>query len=119
MLRLCRWIALAVVVLAPLSVRAQDYCPQVAVAPTVAYYAPAPTVAYYAPPPVVAYAPPTVAYAPPVVAYAPPVAAPVTVSSYRYGLFGRRGVTTVTYGAPGVVVAPRRAFYSPGVVYYP
>lgn len=118
MLRLCRWLALAVIVCAPLTARAQVYCPP----PVVAY---APPVVAYAPPPVVAYAPPVVAYAPsaPVVAYAAP--APVSVSTYRYGLFGRRSVTTVNYGAPAVayappvIVRPRRAYYYTPGVYYP
>src|SRR5262249_57448155 len=95
--------------------RAQIYAPPVVVAPaaTVSYYTPAPTGAYYAPAPVVAYSPPVVtAYASPVVtAYAAP--APVSVSTYRYGLFGRRSVTTVNYGGPVVSYAapvspPRR-----------
>ena len=118
MLRLCRWLALAVIVCAPLTARAQVYCPQ----PVVAY---APPVVAYAPPPVVAYAPPVVAYAPPapVVTYAAP--APVSVSTYRYGLFGRRSVTTVTYGAAGRRIrgagsgAAAGAYYYTPRVYYP
>jgi hypothetical protein len=121
MLRLCRWLALAVLVSAPVTASAQVIC-----APTVTYYAaPAPVVAYA--PPVVTYAAPApvVAYAAPapVVTYAAP--APVAVSTYRYGLFGRRSVTTVTYGAPAVayaspvVVAPRRAYYYAPAVIYP
>ena len=125
MLRLSRWFAVALLAFVPLSARAQIYCPPVVVTPvaTVSYYAPAPTVAYYAPAPVVAYSPPVVtAYAAPVVtAYAAP--APVSVSTYRYGLFGRRSVTTVNYGAPVVgyaapVFTPRRVtYYTPGVIY--
>ena len=46
------------------------------------YYQPAPVVTYYAPAPVVSY-------------YAP---APVTVTNYRYGVFGRRSATVVNYG---------------------
>src|SRR5947209_980349 len=125
MLRLSRWFAVALLALVPLSAHAQIYCPPVVVAPaaTVSYYTPAPTVAYYAPAPVVAYSPPVVTtYASPVVTtYAAP--APVSVSTYRYGLFGRRSVTTVNYGGPVVsyaapVITPRRvSFYSPAVIY--
>jgi len=133
MLRLSRWFAVALLAFVPLSARAQIYCPPVVVAPaaTVSYYAPAPTVSYYAPAPVVAYSPPVVTtYASPVVTtYASPVVtayaapAPVSVSTYRYGLVGRRSVTTVNYGAPVVgytapVITPRRVgFYSPTVIY--
>ena len=133
MLRLSRWFAVALLVFVPLSAHAQTYCPPVVVAPvaTVSYYTPAPTVAYYAPVPVVAYSPRVVTtYAAPVVTtYAAPVVttyaapAPVSVSTYRYGLFGRRSVTTVNYGGPVVsyaapVITPRRvSFYSPAVIY--
>ena len=119
MLRLSRWLALAVLACAPLTAEAQVFCP-----PTVTYYAtPAPVVAYA--PPVVTYAAPApvVTYASPVVTYAAP--APVSVSTYRYGLFGRRSVTTVNYGAPvvtyasPVVVRPRRAYYYAPAVFYP
>jgi hypothetical protein len=123
MLRLSRWFAVALLAFVPLSACAQTYCPPVVVAPvaTVSYYTPA--VAYYAPAPVVAYSAPVVtAYATPVVtAYAAP--APVSVSTYRYGLFGRRSVTTVNYGAPVVgyaapVFTPRRVtYYTPAVIY--
>ena len=125
MLRLSRWFAVALLAFVPLSAHAQTYCPPVVVAPvaTVSYYTPVPTVAYSAPAPVVAYSPPVVtAYAAPVVtAYAAP--APVSVSTYRYGLFGRRSVTTVNYGAPAVsyaapVFTPRRvSYYTPAVIY--
>ncbi len=116
MLRLSRWCAVALLAFVPLSASAQTCWTPVIVtpAPTVAYYAPAPAVSYYAPAPVVSYAAPVTTY------YAPVVPAPVTVSTYRYGLFGRRSVTTVNYGAPvvtyasPVVVTPRRVAY-----YYP
>jgi hypothetical protein len=76
-------------------------------------------------PPVVSY------YAPPVPAvtyYPAPV--PATVTTYRYGLLGRRVATTVTYGTPApvvaapVVVAPapvtvRSYYYAPPVVVAP
>ncbi|MBI1918928.1 MAG: hypothetical protein HYS12_29920 [Planctomycetes bacterium] len=133
MLRLSRWFAVALLAFAPLSAHAQTYCPPVVVAPvaTVRYYTAAPTVTYYAPAPVVAYASPVVtAYASPVVTtYASPVVtayaapAPVSVSTYRYGLFGRRSVTTVNYGAPVVgyaapIYTPRRVtYYTPAVIY--
>ena len=95
MFRLCGWLALAAVALAPLPASAQAVlCP-----------APITTVSYYAPAPVVSV-PVTTYYAP------APVAAPVTVSTYRYGLFGRRSVTTVSYGAP----APVTTYYAPAVV---
>ena|SRR2546423_925978 len=133
MLRLSRWFAVALLAFVPLSARAQFDCPPVVVAPaaTVSYYTPAPTVSYYAPAPVVAYSPPVVTtYASPVVTtYASPVVtayaapAPVSVSTYRYGLFGRRSVTTVNYGGPAVsyaapIITPRRvSLYSPTVIY--
>ena len=104
MFRLCGWLALAAVALAPLPASAQAVLCPVPIT-TVSYYAPAPAVTYYAPAPVVAV-PVTTYYAP------APVAAPVTVSTYRYGLFGRRSVTTVSYGAP----APVTTYYAPAVV---
>ena len=62
----------------------------------------------YAPPVVTTYAAPVVTtyVAPVVTAYAAP--APVSVSTYRYGLFGRRSVTTVNYGAPVVGYATQK-----------
>jgi hypothetical protein len=63
------------------------------------------------------YAPvvPPPPYHPPCVAPAP-VPVPVAVTTYRYGLLGRRSVTTVTYGAPVPVVAPAPVVVSS---YYP
>jgi hypothetical protein len=66
----------------------------------VSYYQPAPVVTYYQQPaPVVSYysAPaPVVSYysAPAPIVYP----APVGVTTYRYGLFGRRSATVVNYG---------------------
>jgi hypothetical protein len=72
--------------------------------PAVSYYAAVPSVSYYAPPAVSYYAAPVVSYyAPPAVSYA---AAPaVTTTTARYGLFGRRLVTT-SYYSPAVSVFP-------------
>jgi hypothetical protein len=128
MLRLSRWLALALVLAAPLAARAQTFCAPVVApavsyyaAPVVSYYTPAPVVSYYAPAPVVSY------YAPaPTVSYYTP-AAPVTVSTYRYGLFGRRSLTTVNYGGvpavsyytPSVYVPRRVSYYTPSVIVYP
>src|SRR5262249_40248834 len=83
--------------------------------PVVSYYSPPPVVTYYTP--AVAYAPapqvsyyyaptasyytPSVSYYPPQVAYyAPPVSyypAPATVTTTRYGLFGRPWVSRTYY----------------------
>jgi hypothetical protein len=119
MLRRTGWLALALLAAAPLLANAQVVCYTAPPAPVVSYYAPpvaytapapvvaysAPAVSYYARPVVAAYtAPaPVVAYAAPapVVSYAPAVA-PVTVSTYRYGLFGRRSTTVVNYGPAAV-----------------
>src|SRR5262245_49981563 len=136
MLRLSRWCAVALLAFIPLSARAQTvWTPTIVTsAPCVSYYTPATTVSYYTPAPVVSYSVPvTTFYAPPVTTfYAPPVTtyytpvvpAPVSVSTYRYRLFGRRSVTTVNYGAPvvtypaPVVYTPRRvAYYTPGYFY--
>ena len=78
--------------------------------PTVTYAAPAPaTVSYYAPPVTTYYAAPTVSYyAAPTVSYyaAPAVVAPAgTVTTTRYGLFGRPRVTT-SYSYPAAYVTP-------------
>jgi hypothetical protein len=71
--------------------------------PVTTYYA-APVTSYYYAPPVTSYytAPVTTYYAPPVTTYYAPVTtyyapAPATVYTYRYGLFGRRVGTVVTY----------------------
>ncbi len=134
MLRVCGSLAVALALLAPSAAEAHGFGrPVVAAYPAVSYYTPAvsyyapavsyyaPAVSYYAPP--VSYYAPAVSYYPPVTSYYAP-AAPVTVSTYRYGLFGRRSLTTVNYGVPAVsyyappVVVPRRAaFYSPVVIY--
>jgi hypothetical protein len=122
MLRLSRWCAVALLAFVPLSASAQTVWTPVIVtsAPSVAYYTPAPTVSYFAPAPVVSYSVPVTTYYAPVPVttfYAPVVPAPVSVSTYRYGLFGRRSVTTVNYGAPvvtyssPVVFTPRRVTY--------
>lgn len=58
--------------------------------PTVSYYQPAPVVTYYQPAPVVSY------YQPAPVVYSSP--GPVAVTTYRYGLLGRRSATVVNYG---------------------
>jgi hypothetical protein len=65
-------------------------------AQTVTYYAPVPAVSYYAPAPVVT-------------AYYAPAPAPVTVTTYRYGLLGRRQTTIASYAAPAPVVT----YYAP------
>lgn len=64
--------------------------------PAVSYYAPAPQVSYYYAP-AVSYYPPAVSYY-----YAPPVyyAPPSTVTTTRYGLFGRPWVSTTRYYSP-------------------
>ena len=77
--------------------------------PPVTYYAP-PVVSYYSPPviytpaPQVSYYTPQVSYvAPSVSYYAPAVsyyAPPTTVTTTRYGLFGRPRVTTSYYYPP-------------------
>src|SRR5262249_53705469 len=64
-------------------------------------YTPAPAVSYYAPT-TVTYYPTTVTYYTPAVSYAavPAVVAPAaTVTTTRYGLLGRRQVTTTRYYA--------------------
>ena len=58
------------------------------------------------------YYQPAVVAACPTTCCAPPVASavvPVTVTTRRYGLFGLRQRTTVSYGAPVPVVAPAPA----------
>ena len=125
-------VCLAVLLLTPLVASAQ-FAPVVCYAPppVVSYYAPAPAVSYYAPAPVVSYYPPAPVvsyYAPPAVTtayYQAPatVYRPVTVDTYRYGLFGRRRTDVVTYGSPafvpGPVVGVRSYYYPPAVSYYP
>ena len=110
-----RWIGLAafaMLVLFPAASRADVL---VAPAPVVSYYSAPPVVSYYAAPaPVVSYYTPAVSYYAPTTYYTPSYYAPTTVSTYRYGVFGRRGVTTVTYGAPGYVApapVPVRSYY--------
>ena len=81
-----------------------EYCPPTVTyysAPSVAYYPStvsyywAPVVSYYAAPRVTYYAPATVTYyASPAVSY---YSAPVMSTTTRYGLFGRRRVTTDYY----------------------
>jgi hypothetical protein len=124
------FVVLALLVASAGSVHAQVVCYQpapvvAAPAPVVtSYYAPAPVAtSYYAPAPVVTsyYAPAPVVtsyYAPaPVVAsyYAPATVA----TTYRYGLFGRRSITTYSSGyyapAPLVYTAPAVVRY--GYVY--
>ncbi len=71
------------------------------------YYAPQP--AYYSPPVVYrSYYTAPVYYAPTVVASAPVVsyAAPIAVSTYRYGVLPRSTVTTYSYAAPVPAVSP-------------
>jgi hypothetical protein len=120
MLQFFRWATPTLAVLLPLAARADDCPPSVVVpAPAMSYYAaPAPVVSYYATPaPVVSY------YAAPGTVYS---AAPVSVSTYRYGIFGRRSLTTVYYGAPApMVTAPAPPgvaasyYYSPAPVVQP
>ena len=119
------WAILALFVVAPSTSFADTYVLP-APAPAVTYYAPPPPVVSYYPAtaPVITYSSPApVYYSPPVFAYsysvpaptyyAPPVfaapAAPV-VSYYRYGLFGRRVIST-TYYPSGPVVVPSVAYY--------
>ena len=121
------WAILALIVVAPSTSFADTYVLP-GPAPAVTYYAPPPPVVSYYPAttPVITYsspAPAPVYYSPPVFAYsysvpaptyyAPPVfaapAAPV-VSYYRYGLFGRRVIST-TYYPSGPVVVPSVAYY--------
>jgi hypothetical protein len=45
---------------------------------------------------------------------APPALVPVTVTTTRYGLFGLRSYSTISYGSP--VPAPTVSNYPPGVV---
>ena len=108
-------LALVGLALAAVSARADGY------GPIVTYYPPSPAVVattYYAPavytPPVVyrAYYAAPVYYTPPVVAAAPVVsyAAPVSVSTYRYGILPRSQVTTYSYGAAVPVVG---SYYVP------
>jgi hypothetical protein len=113
-----RWMgvtALALAALVPAAARADYYVTPAPVvsyysAPAVSYYTPAPVVSYYTPAPVVSYYTPAVSY------YAAPTYyAPTTVSTYRYGLFGRHSVTTVGYGVPSYVApAPvyRPSYYA-------
>lgn len=122
-----RWIGLAalVAVLAVPAVSRADVL--VAPAPVVSYYSAPPVVSYYTPAPTVSYYTPSVSYYAPSVSYYAPSAyyAPTTVSTYRYGLFGRHSVTNVTYGAPSyyapAYVAPApvvRSYYvAPAPVY--
>ena len=63
--------------------------------PPVTYYPP-PVVSYYSPPVAYTPAPPVSYYAPPVSYYAPPT----TVTTTRYGLFGKPRVTTSYYYPP-------------------
>jgi hypothetical protein len=98
-----RWIGLAVAVVlaAPLAANA-DVVYVGAPAPVVSYYY-TPTVSYYTPSPAVSY-------------YVP---AGPTVSTYRYGLFGRNSVTTYSYGAPvyySSAPVVRSYYYAPPVV---
>src|SRR5262245_27118889 len=80
--------------------------------PVATYYTPA--VSYYTPAPVVSYYTPAVTQS---YYYTPAVVAP-TVTSYRYGLFGKRQLDVVNYGAPAVVPV-RSYYYTPGVILYP
>jgi hypothetical protein len=91
-------------------------------APVVSYYTPpAPVVSYYTPPaPVVSYyAAPAVSYYAPTVSYYAPAVTPISVTRYRYGLFGLRRGEIVTYGSTGVVAAPVRVsgYYTPTYIY--
>ena len=63
--------------------------------PPVTYYPP-PVVSYYSPPVVYTPAPQVSYYAPAVSYYAPPA----TVTTTRYGLFGKPRVTTTYYYPP-------------------
>jgi ABC-type multidrug transport system permease subunit len=124
MVRVSRWLISAVVVLAVLAasastLHAQTVCYQpvpVVAAPVTSYYAPVPVASYYAPVPVASYYAP----APVVTSYY----APATVATtYRYGLFGRRSVTTYSgYYSPAPVYytpAPAVVRYGAPVVVYP
>jgi hypothetical protein len=81
MTRISQWSAVTVLALAPLVASAQT--PVLSPSPPCA----PPVVANVAPAPVVA-------------------AVPVTVTTRRYGLFGLRTRTTVTYGAPAAIPVP-------------
>ena len=119
-----RWIgltALALVAMVPAAARAQYYVAP-APAPVVSYYMLRPRSATTAPRPCPTTPPPRcrITRPPrwcrttvPAVSYyaAPSYYAPTTVSTYHYGLFGRRSVTTVGYGAPAYV-APAPVFRS-------
>jgi hypothetical protein len=118
------WAILALILAAPSSFADTYVLP--APAPAVTYYAPPPPVVSYYPAtaPVITYSSPApVYYSPPVFAYsysvpaptyyaAPVFAAPAApvVSYYRYGLFGRRVIST-TYYPSGPVVVPSVAYY--------
>ena len=65
------------------------------------YYYGTPAVSYYSPPTVTYYSPPVVYTPAPVVSY---YSAPATVTTTRYGLFGRPRVSTTYY--PPVYVRP-------------
>jgi hypothetical protein len=70
--------------------------------PPVTYYPP-PVVSYYSPPVVYTPAPPVAYYAPPVSYYVPAVsyyAPPTTVTTTRYGWFGKPRVSTSYYYPP-------------------
>jgi len=87
-------------------------------APVTTYYSP-PVTTYYSPPVTTYYAAPVTTYYAPAVTsyYAQPVVVDspgVAVSSYRYGLLGRR-VYTSSYYAPIPVVVPA---YGTAVRYY-
>ncbi len=68
------------------------------------------------------YYQPAVVAACPTTCCAPPVASavvPVTVTTRRYGLFGLRQRTTVSYGAPVPVVAPAPVLAAPAPIIAP
>jgi len=89
--------ALAVAAPCLLLLRADRVAAQsVVVYPPPVTYNPPPVVSYYSPPVVYTPAPQVSYYAPPVSYYAPPT----TVTTTRYGLFGKPRVTTSYYYPP-------------------